>query len=115
MDARSPARRSGASYLALILSSPLWSGWAVRFTKDLGGYAIGFDCGRHAAIHCNEQQYVLHLLLRASIGQRALCMNTEFRRPITRGGYSEHHEAANVIGEARSFPDIPVNVGIDDV
>ena len=42
-------------------------------------------------------------------------MNTEFCRPITRGGYSEHHQAANIVGEARPFPDISVNVGIDDI
>ena len=63
----------------------------------------------------DQQENVLHLFPAAAVGQGALGMDAEFGGPVGRRGYSKHHEAANVIGNARSFPDIPVNVGIDDV
>ena len=82
--------------------------------ENLRGDAVGLDRRRHAAIHRDQQQDVLHLLAGAAVRQCALGMHREFGGLVAGRGDAEHHQAADVVGETGALPDIAIDIGVDD-
>src|SRR5690242_15716285 len=83
--------------------------------KELRGDLIGLDSSGNATIHRNQEQQVLHLLPRATVGQRALGVDAKFGRPVAGRRDREHYEAALGIGQAGALPDVAIDIGVDDV